>query len=147
MHPPLVRSIAALAMVVVLVACGPVEPRRPLTPGSVNAPPPPMAATGDALLTETLWSWKETVMRGNRRIAPDAPDRYTLLFQPGGVVSVRADCNRGSASYALNGASLSLGPIALTRAMCPPGSRDTEFLAELAAVSGRRFGATSSRSR
>ena len=133
------RPSAVFALALALAACAPVEPGAPMMPGSVNAPPPPMAAAGDALLTETLWMWKETLMSGNKRITPDAPDRYTLLFQPGGMVSVRADCNRGSASYTLNGASLVLSPIALTRAMCPPGSKDTEFLAGLSAVSGQVF--------
>ena len=139
MHLRFAHRYAAFALTLALAACAPVEPGAPMMPGSVNAPPPPMAVAGDALLTETLWSWKETVMSGNKRITPDASDRYTLLFQPGGMVSVRADCNRGSATYTLNGASLSLGPVALTRAMCPPGSRDTEFLAGLSAVSGQVF--------
>jgi heat shock protein HslJ len=139
MHPRLARPLTTLALALALASCAPADPGAPRMPGSVNAPPPPMAAAGDALLTETLWSWKETVMSGNKSITPDAPDRYTLLFQPGGKVSVRADCNRGSASYTLNGGSLSFGPIALTRAMCPSGSKDTEFLAGLAAVSGQLF--------
>jgi para-nitrobenzyl esterase len=108
-------------------------------PGSVNAPPPPMSAAGDALLTGTLWSWQETAMSGDKRIVPDVPGRYTLLFQAGGTVTVQADCNRGSGSYALNGSALSFGPLAMTRAMCPPGSKDGEFLAGLSAVSGQAF--------
>lgn len=139
MHSRFARPFAPLALALALAGCAPADPGAPKMPGSVNAPPPPMAAAGDALLTETLWSWQETVMSGSKRITPDAPDSYTLLFQPGGMVSVRADCNRGSASYTLNGASLLLGSIALTRAMCPPGSKDTEFLAGLSAVSGQVF--------
>ncbi len=65
--------------------------------------------------------------------------RYTVLFQAGGKVAVQADCNRGSGSYALNGSALSFGPLAMTRAMCPPGSRDGEFLAALSAVTGQAF--------
>jgi para-nitrobenzyl esterase len=108
-------------------------------PGAVNAPPPPIAAAGDSLLTGTIWRWTETVMNNDTRIKPDAPDRYTLEFQPGGMVNVRADCTRGSGSYLLNGGALTFGPIAMTRAMCPPGSKDTEFLRELGAVSGQLF--------
>ena len=78
-------------------------------------------------------------MNNDSRIKPDAPERYTLEFQPGGMVTVRADCNRGSGSYLLNGGALTFGPIAMTRAMCPPGSKDTEFLRGLAAVSGQLF--------
>ena len=111
----------------------------PMLPGSVNAPPPmiaPAADAGDALLTAGTWVWQGTQMSNDVKIVPDAPERYTLEFQPGGRVNVRADCNRGSGSYRLNGSSLTFGPIALTRAMCPPGSKDSEFLKGLAAVTG-----------
>ena len=133
----LVPPLAALALA--LAACNPVDPGAPLMPGSVNAPPPPMAAAGDSQLTGSVWAWKEIVMSDGRRIKPDAPERYTLVFQPGGMVTVGADCNRGSASYLLNGAALSFGPMALTRAMCPTGSMDTEFTKGLGAVSGQSF--------
>jgi heat shock protein HslJ len=140
-EPPMRRRrafpFAALALAV--AACNPINPGAPLMPGSVNAPPPPIAAPGDALLTNTIWSWKETVTGDDKRIRPEAPERYTLEFQPGGMLIVRADCNRGSASYLLNGGSLSFGPIALTRAMCAPGSMDSEFTRELEAVSGQLF--------
>jgi para-nitrobenzyl esterase len=76
-------------------------------------------------------------VRDGARVAPDAPERYTLLFQPGGRVNLRADCNRGSASYLLNGSELSFGPIALTKMLCPPGSRDAEFLRQLGAVAAQ----------
>ena len=132
------RPATTLAVLtLVAAACNPVNPGAPLMPGSVNAPPPPMTAAGDALLTDTLWSWKETVMSGDKRTVPDAPDRYTLLFQPGGMVAVRADCNGGSGSYALNGDSLSFGPLAMTRAMCPR-SKDADFLAARGGVGAFR---------
>jgi heat shock protein HslJ len=138
-EPPMrLRPATTLAVLtLVAAACNPVNPGAPLMPGSVNAPPPPMTAAGDALLTDTLWSWKETVMSGDKRTVPDAPDRYTLLFQPGGMVAVRADCNGGSGSYALNGDSLSFGPLAMTRAMCPR-SKDADFLAARGGVGAFR---------
>ncbi len=133
----ILRPFALPALVLALAACATDNP--PVLPGTVNVPPPPIAAAGDALLTNTVWRWTETVMNNDSRIKPDAPDRYTLEFQPGGMVTVRADCNRGSGSYLLNGGALTFGPIAMTRAMCPPGSKDTEFLRGLAAVSGQLF--------
>jgi len=130
------RSIT-LPVLATLAACATDSP--PVMPGSVNAPPPPMAAAGDALLTNTVWRWTDTVMSNDTHIKPDAPERYTLEFQPGGMVAVRADCNRGSGSYLLSGSALTFGPLAMTRAMCPPGSKDTEFLRGLAAVQGQSF--------
>ncbi len=128
-----------LAVSLVAVACATSDTPPPVLPGSVNAPPPPImpaSDAGDALLATGIWVWQGTRMADDTRVVPDSPERYTLEFQPGGRVNVRADCNRGSGSYLLNGRSLTFGPIALTRAMCPPGSKDAEFLKGLAAVSG-----------
>jgi heat shock protein HslJ len=124
---------------VFLAACAATEPGPPVLPGSINVPPPPMTVVGDALLTDTVWSWQETQMKDGARIVPEAPGSYTLEFRPGGMATIRADCNRGSGSYLLNGGALSFGAIALTRSMCAPGSRDAEFLTELGAVSGQLF--------
>ena len=129
-------SMAISALTAALAACATDAP--PVLPGTVNAPPPPLAAAGDALLTGTVWRWTET-MAGSGGIKPDDPERYTLEFQPGGMVAVRADCNRGSGSYLLNGSALTFGPLAMTRAMCPPDSKDSEFLRDLAAVQGQQF--------
>lgn len=134
-HP----AVSLVALVLAVAACAATEPGAPLMPGSVNAPPPPIDAAGDALLTGALWSWEGTTMNDGTRITRPATGRYTLLFQPGGAVAVQADCNRGSGTYLLSGGSLSFGPIAMTRAMCPPGSMDTEFLKGLALVSGQLF--------
>ncbi len=134
-----VSRLLAPACAFVLVACAPAEPKPPALPGYINAPPPAIDVAGDSLLTGTVWTWQGTQMRDGTRITPDAPERYTLEFQPGGDVNVRADCNRGSTSYVLTGNALNFGPIALTRAACPPGSRDTEFVKNLAAVSGQHF--------
>jgi heat shock protein HslJ len=134
---PILRHLAPAALAFAVAACAATDQGNPVLPGYVNAPPPPMAAPGDALLTDTPWTWQSTQLADGSRIAPDAPERYTLTFQPGGRVNVRADCNRGSASYLLNASQLSFGPIALTKMMCPPGSRDGAFLEGLGAVSAQ----------
>jgi para-nitrobenzyl esterase len=135
------RTLAKLlaALPLALAACAATDVGSPVMPGAVNAPPPAMTAPGDALLTSTVWMWTGTVMSDDRRIKPDAPDRYTIEFKPGGAAAFRADCNRGVGSYELTGSALTFGPIALTRAMCPPESKDNDFLKGLASVSGQRF--------
>jgi heat shock protein HslJ len=115
------------------------QPTTPKLPGAINAPPPPIDVGGDSLLTGTVWAWQGTTMSDGAKIVPDAPERYTLEFQPGGQATVRADCNRGATSYLLNDVQLTFGPIALTKMACPPGSRDAEFLKELAVVASQRF--------
>jgi heat shock protein HslJ len=131
------RFVATFALACAIAACAATDARRPVLPGTVNAPPPAMAASGDSLLTDTPWAWQGTQMTDGSRVAPDAPERYTLTFLPGGRANVRADCNRGSASYLLNGSQLSFGPVALTKMLCPPASRDAEFLRGLGAVASQ----------
>jgi len=131
---PFPRNFLPAAVAFAVAACATTESGGPVLPGRVDAPPPPMAAAGDALITNTVWTWQATQFADGTRIAPEAPERYALEFQPGGRVTVRADCNRGSGSYLLNGSQLTFGPIALTKMMCPPGSRDGEYLKALAVV-------------
>jgi para-nitrobenzyl esterase len=56
-------------------------------------------------------------------LTPDDPARYTVAFAAGGGLSVRFDCNGGRGTWVSTGpGQLQFGPLALTRAMCPPGS-------------------------
>jgi para-nitrobenzyl esterase len=55
-------------------------------------------------------------------LKPDDPAKYTLEFGSDGQLSARLDCNRGRGSWKASGPRLELGPLALTRALCPPGS-------------------------
>ena len=61
-------------------------------------------------------------------LAPDERSKYTLAFNADGRVAARLDCNRGTGSWKSAGqGQLELGPMAVTRAMCPPGSIDHEI--------------------
>ena len=55
-------------------------------------------------------------------LTPDDRGKYTVEFGAGGRVNVRVDCNRGRGTWKANGPQLQFGPLALTRAQCPPGS-------------------------
>jgi heat shock protein HslJ len=56
-------------------------------------------------------------------LTPDDPAKYTIAFQSDGRLSARIDCNRGTGTWKSSGPpGLEFGPLALTRAMCPPGS-------------------------
>ncbi len=86
-----------------------------------------------------LWHW-EGQLAGDKLVV-DQPDRYTLEIQPGGKALVRADCNRGSASYKLDGRGFSIKLGTMTRATCPAGSLSDRFLKALeSAVSQRTKG-------
>jgi para-nitrobenzyl esterase len=56
-------------------------------------------------------------------LTPDDRGKYTIEFRADGSLTARIDCNRGRGTWKSSGPSqLELGPLALTRAMCPPGS-------------------------
>jgi para-nitrobenzyl esterase len=55
--------------------------------------------------------------------ASDDRSKYTIAFAADSALSVRFDCNRGRGTWKSAGPNqLEFGPLALTRAMCPPGS-------------------------
>ena len=87
--------------------------------GCTQAPPQP-AASG---LAGTSWQLVKFQGSDDRVLAPGDGARYTLAFGADGRVSARIDCNRGSGTWKSDGRSqIEFGPMAVTRAMCPPGS-------------------------
>lgn len=97
-----------------------------------GAMPPTLSSAANDLAIPT-WQWQRATLDG-RDVAASAPDRYTLKFEGGGRVQLRADCNRGSGSYEVNGAAMKLSPLALTKMGCPSGSQDTQFVQALSRV-------------
>jgi para-nitrobenzyl esterase len=60
---------------------------------------------------------------GDGEVAVPGAAKYTVSFGADGVANMRFDCNRGRGSWKSAGRQqLEFGPMALTRAMCPPGS-------------------------
>ena len=79
-------------------------------------------------LAGTSWQLVKFVGVDGKRVAPDDGSKYTIAFDADGGVSARLDCNRGRGTWKSAGANqLQFGPMALTRAMCPPGSMDTQI--------------------
>jgi para-nitrobenzyl esterase len=70
-------------------------------------------------------SWRLVKFQGSDEttLRPDDPAKYTIAFGADGQLSARIDCNRGRGTWKSSGPpQLEFGPLALTRAMCPPGS-------------------------
>lgn len=72
--------------------------------------------------------------QGTTRIAE--PELYTLNFDKDGRASMRLNCNRGSGSWEAEPKStdsgiIRFGAIAVTRAMCAPGSLDARVARDL----------------
>jgi heat shock protein HslJ len=84
---------------------------------------------------DATWQWV-SFTSPVEQIPVDAPERYTIRFGRDGRVAVRADCNRGSSGYSVSAdRRITLGPIVLTRMMCPPGSLSDRFVREVGRAS------------
>lgn len=73
-------------------------------------------------------------------VRPDDPAKYTLALGADGTAAMRLDCNRGSGRWSAtpgpSGASgtFRIGPLAVTRAMCPPPSLDARIARDMGYV-------------
>ncbi len=93
----------------------------------VLAPLPALASE----LAGTSWRLVTIASMDDTNYTPDEPENYTLAFDPEGRVSILADCNRGTGSWtSASPGQLRFGPVAATRALCPPGSLSEKYLAQ-----------------
>jgi len=72
-------------------------------------------------------------------IRPDDPTLYTMSFKSDGTVSLRLNCNQANGSWSAtssskSGGSMEFGPLAMTRAICPPPSMDERIARDSAFV-------------
>lgn len=68
--------------------------------------------------------------------------RFTIEFQDGGRLAVRADCNSCSGTFELSGSTVTIRPLACTRAFCGNDSLDTPFLQALSDAKSVRLNGT-----
>lgn len=130
MHHVRTPMITAGLMAAALAGC------KALTPASTD----PLTGTQWELVA--IQSMDDA--QGTTRI--HQPEHFTLRFEADGQLVLRLDCNRGSgrwshtpaAAGSLSG-SLQLGPVASTRALCPPPQLDTRVARDLGFVRGYRL--------
>jgi heat shock protein HslJ len=91
-----------------------------------------LSATGDTDgLAGTAWRLVEIASMDDSVYVPEDPAMYTLVFGTDGSAQVQADCNRARGSWASETAGqLTIGPMAGTRAACPPGSLHDRYLGQ-----------------
>lgn len=115
-----------------------------LTLTRIKAPPPPSAqgvgapTIGAASPIGGVWQWSGLISAAEK-ITVENPERYTLELQAGGKAQLRADCNRGTATWKSDGRAIGIKPGALTKAKCPPGSLDGRYLKALELAAGHRI--------
>ena len=103
-----------------------------------KAAAPPIAAPLTGVVTPIgAWQW-ESLVSSAGKVAVNQPERYKLQLQAGGKAQVLADCNRGQASYSLDGRSFSIKISGVTRAACPAGSLSGRYLKALQTAVGQR---------
>jgi len=121
------RSCAVIVCCVVALASG-------CTTGAPGGP----AAT----LAPSSWRFVEFQSMDDAigTTRPEDPARYTMTLNADGTVALQLDCNRASGTWssepAADGTSgaLTFGPLAMTRAFCPPPSMDQSIAMQLGFV-------------
>jgi heat shock protein HslJ len=118
------RHLAAVVAVVAATACSSLPTARPGSPFA-----------GTAWQLHAIQSMDDA--QGTTRVSD--PNRFTLRFETEGRASLRLDCNRGTGTWKAKPAggdsgALTFGPIAATRALCPPPHLDERIVRDLAYV-------------
>ena len=140
-------AAAALVSEAVLVACGgsadktpPPPPVQPL----VSQAAAPAAARPAGPLAGTEWRLVEIQSMddavGTKR--PADPALFTMRLGADGTVNMRLDCNRANGSWTAtpsadpSNGQFQFGPLAGTRALCPPPNLDEEIMKQAQFVRG-----------
>lgn len=92
-----------------------------LTPAAAQTTGPAVQTNSD--LGGTSWQLVKFQGGDDTTLLPDDKSKYTIAFEANGNLSARIDCNRGRGTWTSpEPHRLEFGPLALTRALCPPGS-------------------------
>ena len=114
-----VTRLSVLAVASSLVACA----------GNLAAPSNSGAggsSSSSSVATTTLtgvWKLQSVTMPDGTTITIDKPELFTVEFADGTRLIARIDCNRGSGSFALNGDTMTIGAMAVTKAYCAETAR------------------------
>lgn len=110
-HSPLSLRGALLSFVVATAACG---------SGSE-------VLTGPSAVTGAVWQLRSLELPTGL-VTVGRPENFTVEFRAANAFSAKADCNACAGSYSISGESLTIGPLACTRAFCGAASADGAFL-------------------
>jgi len=140
--PRLAFLAIGLSSALALAACG----GTPAGPSVAPAAP----AASLAIETNAVWHLRSMTGAGGSVQAIEDPNLFTLTFSDAGKVAARVDCNRAMGGYTISGSTVSIGPMASTKAYCGEASFDWQFLTLLggdttAATSGNTLQLSSSR--
>ncbi len=78
--------------------------------------------------------WQAIQLNG-REVVREEPSQYTLLLTDDGRMAGQGDCNRLMGNYTSDESrAINISGIASTRALCPQGSREAEYISALDAA-------------
>jgi heat shock protein HslJ len=130
---------AALAACLSLAGCAgmPEQPQKSTAGAGASA-------TANRPLSDTAWRLVEIQSMdsavGTKR--PDDRNKYTMQLRSDGTVAMKLDCNRASGTWTAEPSSdgisgrFGFGPLAGTRALCPPPSLDERITGQAPSVRG-----------
>ena len=84
--------------------------------------------TSPSDLTNRMWRLVSIEPESGPSTVVTDQSRYWIEFLDETRLSARADCNRCTGGYSLSGTTVSIGPLACTRAFCGETSLDTVFV-------------------
>jgi heat shock protein HslJ len=113
--------------------------------------PPPAGSLPDTAepsmpnpLADTKWQLVEfRSMDDSQGVSrPDDPSKYVMELDADGTVAMRLNCNRATGTWTARAAagggsgSFEFGPLAMTRALCPPSSMDQQIASQAEYIRG-----------
>ena len=98
---------------------------------ATSSPVPAAPLAAQAIDANAVWHLVSLTTADGSVLNIEDPAMFTMTLGGDGKMSARADCNRASAAYTIDGRSLSIGLIASTRAYCSSAPVDQQFLALL----------------
>ena len=129
-----VWSVAVCLAASCLAACS-----RTVAGPSADAGRTGVSAPAALTIIDTLWKLQSFQPSGSASVPVSNPERFTMELRADGRVSVRADCNRCSATYSVSGETLAVGPnAACTRAACASAPFDQQYVRALAGATMAR---------
>jgi heat shock protein HslJ len=140
-----IPGVAAIALAGMLTACQSANdpptssaPASTPTAAATAAQAPPAPTAPPQALTATEWRLVEVQSMDDAQgtTRPTDPSLYAMRLDPDGSVAMRLNCNRATGSWTVkpgpDGTSggFEFGPLAATRALCPPPSLDETITAQ-----------------
>jgi len=88
---------------------------------------------GQVEIAGPVWQWTGTLYNDGKKIAPSASKNYTIQLLEEGKLHLKADCNLKGGTYSIQESRLSIEITHSTRAACPEGSLEDQFVRDLTA--------------